>query len=88
MHASNMASSERVHRALEAAADLTRDEREELVAELILRLEMEAEPDADWEEAWTAEIKRRVDDALSGKSATRPWSEVRDEIRRQLRRPA
>jgi putative addiction module component (TIGR02574 family) len=32
------------------------------------------------EEVWSAEIKRRVDDILAGKTQTIPWSEVRQRL--------
>jgi putative addiction module component (TIGR02574 family) len=81
-----MASSERVQRALQAAADLTKDEREELVSELILGLERETDPEPGHEQAWAAEIRRRVDDVVGGRSRGVPWSQVRREIQADLAR--
>lgn len=81
-----MASNERVRRVLQATADLSKEEREELVAELILGLEGESEPDAGYEEAWTAEIKRRVDDVVAGRSRGIPWAEARRQILANLER--
>jgi putative addiction module component (TIGR02574 family) len=34
-------------------------------------------PDADVEQAWDAEIARRLEDARSGKEKGIPWEEVR-----------
>ncbi len=81
-----MALSERVQQALGAAADLTKEEREDLVAELLLRLEADAEPEDGYDAAWATEIKRRVDAALTGKSPGIGWQQVRDEIRAELTR--
>jgi len=79
-----MASSERVQRALAAAHELSKEEREELIAELILGLERDRDPEPGYDETWSAEIRRRVDAVLSGKSKGVPWSQVRREIEAQL----
>jgi putative addiction module component (TIGR02574 family) len=81
-----VATSERVKRALQAAADLSKDEREELVTELILGLERDMPPEPGHEQAWAAEIRRRVDDVLAGRSHGQPWSQVRREIEADLAR--
>ena len=75
-----MASSERLQRALAAASELSADEREELVSELLLSLERDRDPDAGYDEAWSAEIRGRVDAVVSGQSKGTPWSQVRREI--------
>src|SRR5579864_325722 len=91
-HATGMASSERVQRALAAASALSTQEREELITELILGLERDRDPEPGYDEAWSAEIRRRVDAVVSGRSKGVPWSQVRREIEAQLaerrRRPA
>jgi putative addiction module component (TIGR02574 family) len=79
----SMSSSERVQRVLVLAAELR--EREELAAELLLAVERESEPEPGHEEAWASEIRRRVDDALSGKTKAVPWEQAREEIRAALR---
>jgi putative addiction module component (TIGR02574 family) len=79
-----MASSERVQRALAAASELSKEEREELIAELLLGLERDREADPGYDEAWSAEIRRRVDAVVSGRSKGVPWSQVRREIESQL----
>ena len=79
-----MASSERVQRALAAASQLSKDEREELITELILGLERDREPEPGYDAAWSAEIRRRVDAVASGQSQGAPWSQVRREIEAQL----
>ena len=62
-----MASSDRVQRALAAASELSKAEREELITELILGLERDREPEPGYDEAWSAEIRRRVDAVVSGR---------------------
>ena len=79
-----MASSERLQRALAAASALTTEERAELIGELILGLERERDPEPGYEEAWSAEIRRRVDAVLSGASKGVPWSQVKNEITAHL----
>ncbi len=79
-----MAPSERVQRVLAAASALTTEERAELIGELILSLERDREPEPGYDEAWSAEIRRRVETVLSGASKGQPWSEVRGEIASQL----
>jgi putative addiction module component (TIGR02574 family) len=79
-----MASSERVQRALAAASELSAEERQELIAELVLSLETDREPGPGYDAAWSAEIRRRVDAVVSGKSQGLPWSQVRREIPEQL----
>jgi len=83
-HATGMASSERVQRALAAASELSKEERGELIAELLLGLERDRETDPGYDEAWSAEIRRRVDAVVSGQSNGAPWSQVRREIEGQL----
>jgi putative addiction module component (TIGR02574 family) len=79
-----MALSERVQRALAAASALSREERRELITELALGLARERAPKADHDEAWAAEIRRRVDAVVSGESRGVPWSQVRHEIEGKL----
>jgi putative addiction module component (TIGR02574 family) len=79
-----MASSERVQCALAATSELSKEEREELIAELILGLERDRDPEPGYEEAWATEIRGRVDAVVSGKSKGVPWSQVRREIEAQL----
>jgi putative addiction module component (TIGR02574 family) len=83
-HSVGMASSERVQRALAAASELSAEERQELIAELVLSLETDREAGPGYDAAWSAEIRRRVDAVVSGKSQGLPWSQVRREIAEQL----
>jgi putative addiction module component (TIGR02574 family) len=80
-----MTSSDRVHDVLTLAAALSRREREELAAELLLAVEREADPEPGHEEAWANEIRRRIDDALSGKTTAVMWEHAREGIRDSLR---
>jgi putative addiction module component (TIGR02574 family) len=57
---------------LEDALKLSQDERE-LLAEHIL---CSIQPDPGWEEAWTAELDRRVARIESGVDKPIPWREV------------
>jgi len=43
---------------------------------------LDAEVDANAEEAWRREIKRRIIDADSGAVAAIPWSEARSRLRK------
>jgi len=54
----------------------------ELAAELIASLDGAADEDA--EAAWAAEIERRAARARSGDDPGKPWSEVRERMRRGL----
>jgi putative addiction module component (TIGR02574 family) len=83
-HARAMASSERVQRALAAASALSTEERAELIGELILSLERERDPEPGHDEAWSAEIRRRVDAVVGGASKGAPWSQVRSEVAARL----
>jgi putative addiction module component (TIGR02574 family) len=83
-HVTDMVSSERVQRVLAAASALSTEEREELVAELVLGLECDRNPEVGYDEAWSVEIRRRVDAVVSGRSTGSPWSRVRRDIEAQL----
>jgi putative addiction module component (TIGR02574 family) len=79
-----MASSERLQRAPAAASELSADEREELISELVLGLERERDPEPGYDEARSAEARRRVDAAVSGPSNGTPWLQMRREIDAKL----
>jgi putative addiction module component (TIGR02574 family) len=57
------------------ASELSEQDRATLAGLLIESLE--AEPEADVEAAWVAEIERRVADVESGAVQTVPWEELR-----------
>lgn len=57
------------------ALTLPESERAEIAAQLIASLGQTV--DAEAQEAWDAEIARRIEELDSGKVETLPWSEVR-----------
>ena len=67
---------------LSQALKLPDDERAALAAELIASLD--GDPDEGVEEAWAAEIKRRVDQIERGAVELIPWEQVRAELRQRL----
>jgi len=69
---------------LERALDLSTQDRGALIARLIDSLD-DAPIEAGVEEAWDAEIKRRVDDIRSGKARLIPEEEVRRRAAARLR---
>jgi len=70
---------------LAKAMQLSSRERGLLIDRLVESLDDEP-ADADAEEAWAAEIKRRVDDVRSGKVKMIPGEEVEREMAARLRR--
>lgn len=60
------------------AAELTEEERASLAGLLIDSLESEADPGV--EEAWAAEIQKRVAQVEAGTAQTVPWEEVRQRL--------
>jgi putative addiction module component (TIGR02574 family) len=63
---------------LDAALQLTPEERAALAGELIQSLETEVDPDV--EAAWSEEIHARLARVDAGLAKTVPWSEVRRRI--------
>jgi putative addiction module component (TIGR02574 family) len=61
---------------------LPEDERLEVAAEIIASLD--GAPDANWDEAWLAELDRRVDAAKAHGDAGADWADVRARILRRL----
>lgn len=61
---------------LEAALQLTPEERGALASSLIQSLEDEP-PDPEAEAAWEAEILRRIQEIDEGSAELVPWAEVR-----------
>jgi len=68
---------------LQDALKLGPAERAELASELIASLDAEADPDA--ENAWVTEIEERAARARSGEDPGKPWPEVRDRLKRNLK---
>ena len=80
----NKAISLEVVQILERALELSAHDRGGLAARLIESLD-DRLPDEGVEEAWGAEIQRRLDDLESGKAKTIPWEEVRQRALVRLR---
>lgn len=72
----------RVETILKDALELPTEEREEIAAEILASLDADAFEDA--EHGWATEIEKRVRRVLSTEVAGRPWSEVRERIRREV----
>lgn len=68
----------------DAALALPDDERELLALDLLASLQR---PDAGWEEAWSQEIDRRLDDVRSGRVETVSWEDAKRGILAKLARP-
>jgi putative addiction module component (TIGR02574 family) len=75
---------ERVQKLLDNVLTLTPAEQDELLSELLARLD--GEPDSDAETAWAKEIERRARRALSGESKGLPWEKVKAELEQRFRR--
>ena len=69
-----------VHDLYEKASGLSPEERAELAGLLLESLE--EPPDEAVEEAWAAEIGRRIADFHAGRVKTIPWSELRARLHR------
>jgi putative addiction module component (TIGR02574 family) len=67
----------------EQASELPETDRAELAGLLLQSIEEEVEPGV--EEAWAAEIERRMADFHAGKLKMIPWSEVRAQLHRPNR---
>ena len=59
----------------QAALQLPEGDRADLAARLMDTIE--GDTDADWSDAWSAEISKRIDELDQGKVKTIPWDEVR-----------
>jgi putative addiction module component (TIGR02574 family) len=68
-----------VQQLLQSALALPETERAELAASLIRSLD--AEPDAEVDAAWAAEIQRRVESIDKGDVKLIPWDDVMHEMR-------
>jgi putative addiction module component (TIGR02574 family) len=67
----------------EKASELPPKDRAELAGRLLESIE--DEPEEGVEEAWAAEIERRMTDYREGRVKTIPWSEVRARLHRSNR---
>ncbi|HUY93192.1 MAG TPA: addiction module protein [Pirellulales bacterium] len=70
----------------QAALRLPEDERFLLANRLLDSVEAERDP--DYEEAWAAEIGRRIEEIDNGTAEMIPWEEVQARLRRGLDDPA
>jgi putative addiction module component (TIGR02574 family) len=67
----------------EQASHLSEEDRAELAGKLLESIE--DPPDEGVEEAWAAEIERRMVEYRAGRVKTIPWSEVRAHLHRPNR---
>jgi putative addiction module component (TIGR02574 family) len=67
----------------EAASQLPDEDRAELAGKLLESIE--DPPDEGVEEAWAAEIERRMTEYRAGRVKTIPWAEVRAYLHRSDR---
>jgi putative addiction module component (TIGR02574 family) len=67
----------------EQASHLSEEDRAELAGKLLESIE--DPPDEGVEEAWAAEIERRMVEYRAGRVKTIPWSEVRAHLHRAHR---
>lgn len=61
------------------------DTRDILIPTAELLASTDGESDADVEAAWAAEIEKRIERVRAGEAKGRPWSEVRDSLKRDRR---
>jgi putative addiction module component (TIGR02574 family) len=72
---------------LTKALELDRQDREELVRDLILSLEPDGpERDPDYEASWAAEIERRLREIDEGRATLLSWEEVQARLRETIAR--
>lgn len=64
----------------EQASHLSTEDRAELAGKLLESIE--DPPDEGVEEAWAAEIERRIAEYRAGRVKTIPWAEVRAQLHR------
>ena len=69
---------------LDSALRLSRDERAHLASELIASLD--GAPEEGVEEAWDAEVARRIRQLESGEARLLDWETVKAEVARALKR--
>jgi putative addiction module component (TIGR02574 family) len=67
---------------LAEALRLDADARAELAAEILASLDGPSDPDA--EEAWAAEIERRIAAIESGRAQLEPWDDVKRRIEKSI----
>ena len=67
---------------LAQALQLDADSRAQLAAELLASLDGPNDPDA--EEAWQAEIERRITDLKAGRVNLEPWEDLKRRIEKAI----
>ena len=78
--------SDRAETLLREALTLSLDERADVAAELLARLDEEAiEDPAAVQAAWATEIEQRARRVLTGESVGEPWEDVRERIVQRLK---
>ena len=78
----------KVEKLLKATKDLSDEERTELAHRLLDTVEA-PDPQADLDDqAWVAEIERRAESAISGKTRGVPWSKVKASLEQKLKKAA
>jgi putative addiction module component (TIGR02574 family) len=73
----------KVENLLKQAMEMSEPDRALLAERLLSSLDPQIDP--DWEQAWDAEIARRLEEIESGKVKLIPWETVRARIRKSLR---
>ena len=68
---------------LNAALNLSSEQRSEIAYQLLMSLEPEA-ADSDVDQAWAAEIRLRREAIREGKSTLRDWDEALAAVRRSI----
>jgi putative addiction module component (TIGR02574 family) len=76
----------RAQELLREALALPAQERAEVVVQLLASFDDATEPNEAVEAEWAAEIERRADRVLAGKSDGRSWQDVRRRANDDLRR--
>jgi len=80
-HSAVVASSARIQRVLDLATELSREEREEVAAELLAALEPHDDvSDQAWNEAWRNELEQRLADPSPGLA----WEDARAQLDARL----
>jgi putative addiction module component (TIGR02574 family) len=69
----------------ERATELTPEDRAELAGLLLESLEGEGTPGEDVEQAWAAEVERRMAEFRAGRVKTVSWQELRAQLYRSDR---
>ena len=81
-----MAGATKVEKLLKATKDLSDEERTELAHRLLDTVEA-PDPQAGLDDqAWVAEMERRAENAISGKTRGIPWSKVKASLEQKVKK--